>query len=259
MHATVHGMALAALLLVGGCGGTASPPPPPPPPAPAVPVAGVPAPGEAGPPGFVGRDADGVGLAVRLTGPGTAVAYLCDGAGTGRWFTGAVAADGTMRLTAADGAVLTAAPTGTGLAGTHGDGVAFTLAPAQAGAGLFRETLAGTTFVAGWVVGNDGSVLGRAKGDGDEGGAVVTVSSPGDDEPDADTGEAVTGSGGAPEPAVARVRCGLLNFRIGFNQGQFQSAEAGSQAEADAREDRDRLIKRSIELGCGDFAAGPAS
>ncbi|MGD9526144.1 hypothetical protein [Pseudonocardia sp.] len=249
-------VAVLAALLLAGCGGVGTPAQPPAQPPTADAFAGVPATGPDGPPGFVGRDAAGVGLAVRLTGPQTAVAYLCDGAGTGRWYTGPVAADGTLRLTAADGEVLTAAPAGAGLTGTHGDGVAFTLEPAQPGSGLFRQTLAGTSFVAGWVVGNDGSVLGRAK---DDGGGVVTVSSPGDDEPAADTGEAVTGSGGAPEPAVRRVRCGLLNFRIGFNEGQFQSAEPGSQAEADARGDRDRLVKRNTDLGCGDFAAGPTS
>lgn len=241
--------AIAACLGLAACGGSPAAVPAAAPPPAASPFAAVPTLAQAAAPGFVGRDAAGSAVGLRITGPGTAVAYVCDGAAVGAWYTGTVGADGAVALTAADGSTLTATRTATGLTGTHGAGLAFTLAPAAPGTGLFRDVaeIDGATVTTGWVVGADGSIVGRSV-DGD-GAVVATVSEAADGaEPGA---EESVGAGPEPVPTafVKRVRCGILGFRQGFNASQFANATDPDDI-ADAEGDNDRIRATQGELGC---------
>lgn len=207
--------------------------------------AGLPAPGRQALPGFVGVDGAGVPLAVAAIGEGRAVAYLCDGEGVGRWFTGTV--DGaTFTLTAADGTALTATAGADSLAGTLG-GAPFTLAPTAGAAGLFREEAAadGTAFVAGWILGNDGAVHGVTTG---EDGQRISGAATGPDDAD---------DGSTGDDAVARIRfqntrCGILGLRTVFNQGQLEDALAAGDTAGveDARLDQQVIKAQQTRNGC---------
>jgi serine/threonine-protein kinase len=91
------------------------------------------------------------------------LAYVCDGKSLGTWFTGAPNEDGTLALTAADGARLTGRIAGGQLSGTvtlPGDNAPhpFTASTVSAPAGLYRTKgeVRGQAAVGGWIVLADG-------------------------------------------------------------------------------------------------------
>ncbi len=93
-----------------------------------------------------------------------AAAYLCDGANVESWLKG-TAADGAVDLKSKDGATtLTGELTGENLNGTimvAGQPLQFSIAPAQAPAGLYRGE--GDTTTLGWIILPDGSQVGIAR------------------------------------------------------------------------------------------------
>ncbi|MGD9526143.1 hypothetical protein [Pseudonocardia sp.] len=237
-----------AALLAAGC--AAAPPAPAPPPSADVLLAALPGP-EAEPlPGFVGTDVAGVPLAV-VEVAGGAVAYLCDGAGVGKWFTGSVDG-GRFALAARDGTTLVATVEGATLRGELG-GVAFAL-PSSTRGGLLRSTfpLDGTTFAAGWIVGDDGAVHGRTV---DESGKGVGVASAADDAPGNTQDVSVSGPpDGEPVPTglLGNAQCGILLTRLVFNQRQGREAQAAGDQEAldDALADIDVIKAKQRRAGC---------
>lgn len=95
------------------------------------------------------------------------LAYVCDGKSLGTWFTGAPEDDGSLALTAADGARLSGRIAGGQLAGTvtlPGDAAPhpFTASSVSAPAGLYRTKgeVRGQPAVGGWIVLADGSQRG---------------------------------------------------------------------------------------------------
>lgn len=113
---------------------------------------------------FAGRAADSrMAIAVAVKGD-EAAAYLCDGANVESWLKG-TAIDGTVDLKSKDGATtLTGELTGENLNGTimiAGQPLQFSIAPAQAPAGLYRGEGDMTTL--GWILLPDGTQVGIAR------------------------------------------------------------------------------------------------
>jgi hypothetical protein len=113
---------------------------------------------------FAGRAADSpMAIAVAVKGD-EAAAYLCDGANVESWLKG-TAVDGTVDLKSKDGAnTLTGELTGENLNGTitiAGQPLQFSIAPAQAPAGLYRGEGDATTL--GWIILPDGTQVGIAR------------------------------------------------------------------------------------------------
>jgi len=107
-------------------------------------------------------------------------AYVCDGTDTtvatiSEWFKGTLSGD-SIELSSSGGAQLTGNLASAGVQGTvvlaDGQTFAFSAAPAGAEAGLFRaeETFGSESYVAGWIVLDDGQQRG---GMGYEGGGGV--------------------------------------------------------------------------------------
>lgn len=94
------------------------------------------------------------------------LAYVCDGKSLGTWFAGAPNDDGTLTVTAADGARLTGRITGGELSGTvtlpGATPRPFTAPAVSAPAGLYRAKgeVRGQAAVGGWIVLADGSQRG---------------------------------------------------------------------------------------------------
>lgn len=243
-----------AALVVGGCAAAPAPAPAPTPsaaPSAEALLAALPGPGADPLPGYVGAVAGGVALAV-VEVPGGAVAYLCDGAGVGRWFTGTVDG-GRFALTARDGTALTAEPDGATLRGELA-GVPFTLARGLRG-GLLRSSSAvdGAVFVSGWVVGEDGAVHGRTVDE--DGGKGVGVATAADDGAGgAQDGTVTAPPPGEPVPAglLGNAQCGILLTRLVFNQRQGRDAQAAGDQEAldDALADIEVIKAKQRRAGC---------
>ncbi len=177
---------------------------------------------------------------VRLTGATSAVAYICDGAKPGTWFTGSF--DATSRsgvLKSATGTALEfflgSQPGGT----VGGDApAAFDLSAALPGAGLFRGTytIDGNPFVAGWIVGNDGRVVGS-----ETGGKVGAETTQTADSPPPVTGGATAATPVANKDTRSAFGCGVLGFRIQWNRARGNDAVADgfqNQFNADCRKDQ---------------------
>lgn len=206
-------------------------------------------------PSFVGTDTNGTAIGLRITGPDTAVAYLCNGRDIGVWFTGRVGDDGTITLEAADGATLTATRSADGVTGTHSAGIGFTLAAATGDTGIYRDvaTLDGRTYTTGWVVGNDGSIYGSS-GDEDGGVAATVAEGPADGPagtPDADADPVPTG-------LIKRIRCGVNNFQAGFNLAKLNNSAPGSAANSTANQNGADAAADLERLGC-DSRIAPAA
>lgn len=125
-----------------------------------VPVAGT----------FVGH-VDGTEAFVAVARAGkTVVAYVCDGVGTATWFRGA-ARGRTLDLSSGK-ARLQATITEAGVTGTfapeEGPARAFAAQPAAGGAGFYRasRTVAGLSYVGGWIVLSSGAQRGAVKQNG---------------------------------------------------------------------------------------------
>ncbi|MET7574090.1 hypothetical protein ABZT04_37240 [Streptomyces sp. NPDC005492] len=138
---------------------------------------------------YAGRtDDDAASVAVSIRN-GRAVAYFCDGRYKEAWLRGPVEDDGTMRLTAKNGAVLDGKlQQGTKIRGTvkdEGRSYAFTAAKAVKPSGLWRATakVRGAKIDGGWIVLPNGRQTGIVTRDGkataapriDPGTGAVTV------------------------------------------------------------------------------------
>ena len=96
------------------------------------------------------------------------LAYLCDGATLSTWFTGDADPDGTVSLTATNGARLSGRIEGSKLVGTvtpagEASAHAFSAQTVSAPAGLYRAKgeVGGQAAIGGWVVLADGRQTGR--------------------------------------------------------------------------------------------------
>jgi hypothetical protein len=106
-----------------------------------------------------------------------ALAYVCDSGQIGEWFRGAATADGSLDLTSAGGAHLSAKVAGQGASGTltlAGKEVPFTAGPTQQPAGLYRQVAAGAggQEISGWIVLPDGQERGTTRPEGNTGSGV---------------------------------------------------------------------------------------
>lgn len=190
---------------------------------------------------FVGVDAKGTALGISINGD-HAVAYLCDGAAVSTWFTGTANGD-SLQLTAADGSALTASVAGDKLSGNHG-GTAFSLTSAAGGAGVFRDITDAPNgkLISGWVVGNDGSIVGITSDE--QGGKAASVALP----PASPSGNGSDDGVGNTTPTTAEpvpltflnnLECGILAARFNFNH-----AHGGSQ------DQRAVLIAKANRANC---------
>ena len=121
---------------------------------------------------YTGRtDDDSSAVAVSLRG-GRAIAYFCDGHNIESWLKGEVKDDGSLSLTGAHGAKLTAAPKGSkqlrGTADLGGGHYTFTIAKAKKPSGIYRANsqVAGAKIVGGWIVLPGGRQVGIVTRDG---------------------------------------------------------------------------------------------
>ena len=156
---------------------------------------------------LLGEDASGAAVAISVDGD-VAAAYRCDGEGTGVWFTGEYdATTGRATLESAGGDSMVVEVWVDSTATLTGDGAStFDLEPAERGAGLFRDTYVvdGETRTAGWIVGNDGTVVGNETGSGGT------------------TESSATATAGRRTP----FGCGILGMRINFNLARGDREQA---------------------------------
>ncbi|MET7478309.1 hypothetical protein ABZT17_28645 [Streptomyces sp. NPDC005648] len=121
---------------------------------------------------YTGRtDDDSSAVAVSLRG-GKAIAYFCDGHNIESWLRGEVRDDGSLSLSGAHGAKLTAAPKGgkqlRGTADLGGGHYTFTIDRAKKPSGIYRANsqVAGAKIVGGWIVLPGGRQVGIVTRDG---------------------------------------------------------------------------------------------
>jgi hypothetical protein len=218
-------------------------------------LASLPGPGQVRPPTLVGTDGRGISVALAATGPNAAVAYVCDGTGrTGAWFSGPVDATGAADLTSEDGAARLTYSVRNGAGALTIGGATSTLALHDAAgvAGLYRQTSArgGKHFVGGWILRNDGVLVGQATVDGKPVVAVAEdVSGPPPGDPAGATPDPLEPT---PRAFLKGVRCAIIDFRFGFNNQQgLDAANAGdADALADAKADGRVLTALSKRLKC---------
>lgn len=175
---------------------------------------------------YVGTDATNRSVAVRLTSPTTAVAYICDGAKPGTWFTGnfdATSRSGVLKSAKGNTLEFSLGSTPGGTVGGDAPG-AFDLSAALPGAGLFRATYTvdGNPFVAGWIVGNDGRVVGSETG----GKIGAETSQTADSPPPPGGATATTATPVANSATRSAFGCGVLGFRIQWNRARGNDAIA---------------------------------
>jgi hypothetical protein len=208
----------------------------------------VPRPNEVVSQSFVGEGPDGASLAVSVGGPtGTSVvAYLCDGDTVGAWFRGSIDDAGTIVATSASGSELSASVTADGLTGEV-DGSAFALDLAEPGSGLFRQEAErdGTTYVSGWIVHNDGDVVGTVADAKDQ--RIVGGGTTDPDGSTTGTGEFASATNPAPASLGQAFACGVNGFRRG-RLIRLANQNPGPDPELEAR--IDTLVQNAEVLGC---------
>ncbi|HEY8217270.1 MAG TPA: hypothetical protein VIH82_09055 [Acidimicrobiia bacterium] len=234
---------VAAVTVSGGTGvaGTAA----------ADPFTRLPSPAQLSNPAFVGHTETGASVALVLTGPDAAVAYVCDGTGgVGEWFSGPVdLSSGHVSLTSKSGGSLTydiAARTGSFEA--DGTTSSFTLERATGAAGLFRQET--KRNVIGWIVDNDGLLVGEAT---NSSGKTVGATSQNLTAP-APTTQSATVVTTAPVTTglLKQIQCGILGARSNFNnqQGVDASAAGDTAGFNDAKGDNGVIVAKQERAGC---------
>ncbi|HEY8217269.1 MAG TPA: hypothetical protein VIH82_09050 [Acidimicrobiia bacterium] len=220
--------------------------------------AGLPEPGHLAPPTFVGTGEAGTSVALTITSPDTAVAYVCDGTGkTGVWLTGSVDSDGTAALESADhkSSLTYDLTAGTGEVTIRGTSSTFSLERATGAAGLYRDTLTskGKKLILGWILRNDGQLVGEGTIGGKP--AVATTTDVSQSTSGGGSDSATTPTTAAPVPQVFAkgLRCAVNGFRAAFNgQQRADAAAAGNTAGISAANvDAAAIQKKKNELGCG--------
>jgi hypothetical protein len=214
--------------------------------------ASLPGPGQVRPPAFVGHDdAEAISVALVLIGPDEVVAYACDGTGkVGVWFSGSIDAGEATLQSSDEASTLTYSfRDGAGTLTLRGETSTFSLERATGIAGLYRESSSKgkQRTVLGWIVGNDGLVVGEATVNGK---AVLAVSENVSQPPPDDATATTTTLAATTRSFVTTVRCGILDFRLGFNRAQGVSAAGDAEAFADAAADDAAIKAKRNSLGC---------
>jgi hypothetical protein len=185
-------------------------------------------------------DAGGLRLGVSIVSDTEAVAYLCDGASVGVWFSGTVDLEsGAVNLKSDKGGTVTLSLESDPTVATvvvDGKTTPFTLAPVTGIGGVFRSVTKakGHRFTTGWIVADDATIVGLTS---DESGKTVdTVSSSSGGPPPAGTPTppsvgtppaAAPPSGGTPVADKA-VRCAILAAEIRRHARLGNEAPPGS-------------------------------
>jgi hypothetical protein len=209
-------------------------------------------------PAFVGKDTKGTSVAVVFSSLDAAVGYACDGAGTvALWFRGTLdLASGEASLAGAHGASLRYdVRTRSGSLTIEGNVSSFALEPAIGIAGLYREssTKRHQKRLVGWIVGNDGSLVGQGTINGR---VTVAVSGNLDAPTSADPEIPPPASADASTRSfISGVECGILQFRFNFNAGQLRDAQAANDQAAidDALADYQVIVAKGKRAGCLSF------
>jgi hypothetical protein len=218
----------------------------------ALPAPGAPA--LAGTTQYVGSAPSGrIELALVVAETGAAVAFLCDGTGAWRWYTG-TAHHGRISLRSKTGTRLTGKIRGGRIHSVRTGGRTFALKRAARGSGLTRlvRPLGGVDVELGWISTNGVRIVGAGTGAGKLVATTdATASDPGE------TGDAVPAPGGDPVPFafLGGIRCAATVLKIARQQGAiFNGTPGSSQAALDAQKQRFR------DLNCGDegFAIPPS-
>jgi hypothetical protein len=216
----------------------------------------LPTPGQIRPPTLVGMDEHGLSVALAVIGANEAIAYVCDGTGRiGAWFSGPVDGTGAADLSSEDGAArLTySVRDGSGTLTIGGAISALSLEDAAGRAGLYRQTISRRRkhAVSGWILRNDGMLVGQTTVDGR---ATVVVAEDVSKPPPPDASDATPNTlEPTPRAFLRGARCALLDFRFGFNNQQgLDALNAGDAAAlADAKADAAVLLALSDRLKCG--------
>ncbi len=227
-------------------------------------LADVPRPGQAPLRSFVGLNA-GQALGVNIGGTtgDQVTAYLCDGAAVSKWFTGTIDPSGTITAKSAGGETLTATISGDSLTATIGS-TSHSLHAATLNSGLYRETTTvdGATFVSGWILTNEGRLVGAT---GTKNQVVAGSNSSLDDASGSAPAETPpTTVAAVPSVLFLGLRCGVLGFVQGrglakANQ-QSTPPSAGSPGQAGPVSAATQFaIDRGKELGCNPTAGNGAT
>jgi hypothetical protein len=196
---------------------------------------------------FVGTaGASSLGLNIGGDSGNDVTAYLCDGAQVSAWFTGTVDTTGTITATSPNGAKLTARIDGSGVAGAV-DGQSFTLAAAQLNSGLYRETVTtkGEEHVSGWILRNDGQLVGAETVKGKV--VAGTSTNVGDTGPSTATGGTTTT---APPVAEGALRCAILGFRMGRQVALFNQEALTGTPHGNRQQQLNDLSNEMTKQGC---------
>lgn len=197
-------------------------------------------------------DTGGLRLGVSIVSDTEAVAYLCDGARVGVWFTGTVDLEsGAVNLESAKGGTVTlnlnSEPTVATVV-VDGETTTFTLAPVHGNGGLFRSVskLKGHRWTTGWIVADDHTIVGLTS---DESGkAVDTVNSS-----SGGGGSAQTVPPGSDPVATGAVRCAILAAEVRRHARLGNEAPPGSAERAKQFAFANGFSDRAGGLGCEGF------
>jgi hypothetical protein len=171
-------------------------------------------------------DAGGLRLGVSIVSDTEAIAYLCDGESVGVWFTGTVDLDsGDVSLESADGGTVTLNLNSDPVVATavvDGETTAFTLAPVThyGGVARFVTKAKGHQWTTGWIVADDGTIVGLTSDESGKPVAGVNASTPVPQSLQTD-----------PPVTTGAVRCAILAARISNQIGKAGKAQAAGDAD----------------------------
>ena len=203
---------------------------------------------------FTGRDEDGTcGIALTRDRDGRVVAYVSDGRSVGAWFAGSTD-DGRLALTGDSGEQLQGAIEAgvvQGKAEVAGQTIAFALEPAKPAAGLRRALDPEQSVECGFVVQNDGGILGVGMSDGK---VVLSYRIDPTDIPGEDHVTEGPGAGDTdvePRRVIGFVRCSILVLRLSF---LLRECLEGNSASCDRY---GQVSGTFLGLDCEDWYAAP--
>lgn len=216
-------------------------------------LADVPRPGQAPIRSFVGLNG-GQALGINIGGvTGDQVtAYLCDGAAVSKWFAGTVDASGKITAKSAGGEILAATINGGSLTATIGS-TSHSLQAATLNSGRYRETTTvdGATFVSGWILTNEGRLVG-ATGTKDQ--VVAGTNSSLDDTAGSAPEETPpTTVAVVPSALFLGLRCGILGFVQGRGVAKTNQQSTATQSGPISAATQ-FAIDRAKEIGCNPTA-----
>ncbi len=195
---------------------------------------------------FVGL-VDRVPLGIQVTISGDVVAYWCDGTGkVSVWFTGKQASKSTqLQLKSADGSTIefdTKKLTGT--VTRQGKKTGFSLAVAQANAGIYRSTITAgdQRSVTGWVLTNDGYLSGQVTVNNQVAGSLFeTPTSP---------GQIVSPTGAVPTTTIP-----VAVMSLGCKAKSIRAIWTEIRIIKPSTEKANELWDQWVAAGCGQLAS----